>query len=813
MKKYLILIFFGLLIITRSYCQVINHQEKVLIEQLLPRNELGDNALNFLKDWVGSTKFKIPRVVEILDHPLNFPAFLDEIDSVYSAGKEPQIIHWESEILFQADFPFVDHDLIFQDFSCNRVSKPRHIFDYIEFVFQTAAEYRNKAFISLEESDMLKLEYLLYSIHMEAEDSLKYDSFFKEKGICSFDSLGISDYTEIVEKIDFNLLQQGAAQLISGFEILQEQIFQLSFNNNKIMERETEWGKFCIGTRKSDIYEEEYTFILDPGGNDFYLGDIRTSFSQPFYLIIDLAGDDFYRNENPAGLFSVMAGAGIHYDRSGNDLYRGDDYLLSALLGYQFSLDEGGDDIYRGGIHSLAAATLGISKLVNKNGNDQYHVTEFGEGYAGTLGWGALLDYGGNDQYYAGGKYLHAPLAPFDYRSMAQGFGFGIRPDWGGGIGLLYDKEGNDRYQGGVYAQAVAYWYALGIIMDKAGNDFYDAVYYPQGSGIHLAAGFLYDEQGEDHYYSKHGPGQGAAHDYGVGFLVDRAGDDSYSVEGGNGLALTNSVAIFLDVCGNDRYERNNPNNYGYANLARDSGGIGIFLDTGGNDYYAGDACQNDGRWINGTFGLGFDTLMVESADFMTELAEETAAEVDSLADISEIFRIASEWGVGSAQKKVTRAGKILLQREEEAAAYIFEKQLGTKDGLTYRAIENFARESEIFRSYLTQGLNHEDSLWVKNTISLIGDLADSTFITTLQGLLEEGRYHTTILSALGRIKTDTSTEILSGYIESESEKIRIITARGLKNIGSEKAYEILKNRKNDDSFLIRTMVKLIENN
>lgn len=811
MKKYLITIFLGFLIITQVFCQVINSQEKGLIEQLLRKDELGENALNFLKDWVGSTKFKIPLVIRILNDPLVFPAFVDQIDSVYSSWDEPDIINWENEILFQSEFLLSDHELSFNDYFRNRIRKPRQIFDYIEFIFQTAAEYRNKAFKNLEESDIMKLEYLLFSIHMEAEDSLKYNSFFKEKGICSFDSLEISDYTEIVEKIDFNLLLQGAAQLIIGYEILLEQVSYLSFTNNRITERETEWGKFCIGTRESDIYEEEYAFILDPGGDDFYLGDIYTSFRKPFYLVIDLTGDDFYRNENPAGLFSVMAGTGIHYDGAGNDLYRGDDYLFSSLLGYQYSRDEGGDDIYRGGIHSLAAATMGISKLVNRSGNDQYHVTEFGEGYAGTLGWGALLDYSGNDHYYAGGKYLHAPLAPFDYRSMAQGFGFGIRPDWGGGIGLLYDGEGNDRYQGGVYAQAVAYWYALGIIMDKAGNDFYDAVYYPQGSGIHLAAGFLYDEKGEDHYYSKHGPGQGAAHDYGVGFLVDRAGDDSYSVEGGNGLALTNSVAIFLDVCGNDRYERNNPNNYGYANLARDSGGIGIFLDTGGNDSYPVDSCQNDVRWINGTYGLGLDTLIVESPDIITELAEETAAEIDSLANISEIFRIAAEWGVGSAQKRVTRAGDILLQREKEAAEYIFEKQLGTKDGLTYRAIENFARESEIFHSYLKRGLTHEDSLWVKNTISLIGDLADSTYISGLQVLLEEGKHQTTVLSALGKIKTAKSTDILSGYIDSESEKIRVITARGLKNIGSENAYEILKSRKDDDSFLIRTMVKLIE--
>jgi hypothetical protein len=37
---------------------------------------------------------------------------------------------------------------------------------------------------------------------------------------------------------------------------------------------------------------------------------------------------------------------------------------------------------------------------------------------------------------------------------------------------------------------------------------------------------------------------------------VDSAGNDAYSIQGGNGLGLSNSVAIFVDKSGNDRYER-----------------------------------------------------------------------------------------------------------------------------------------------------------------------------------------------------------------------------------------------------------------
>jgi hypothetical protein len=103
---------------------------------------------------------------------------------------------------------------------------------------------------------------------------------------------------------------------------------------------------------------------------------------------------------------------------------------------------------------------------------------------------------------------------PNDYRTMGQGMGFGMRPDYAGGLGLLYDKSGNDKYIGGVYAQGVGYWYATGILIDESGNDVYNAIYYPQGSGIHLASGILYDGAGDDTYYSRNGPGQGAGHDW-----------------------------------------------------------------------------------------------------------------------------------------------------------------------------------------------------------------------------------------------------------------------------------------------------------
>jgi len=810
MKVFLLFIIL-IMIFDLCLAQIMTDQEKQIIEKMLRKNNLQPDALNFLKDWASDTKFKLPVVVDILNDPMKYPDFVEATKVVLESSNPRELINYFCNILYSAD---VRDEKIINDFSSyfqKKVKKTKDIFSYTFYVWEKADFYYKKVWQEISDEEKKKLEYFAYELWQEDEDSLRYQAYYRESDIKEYPKLEVEEIIPIIEKINFPDLMRSAFIFQTGFDVLSNNLEKKNFSWKKRLVKETPWGIFCIGSKKVDIYDNTYPFILDPGGNDVYSTEIRTNFRSPFYWILDLSGDDLYHSTGIGELFFTLFGLGINYDHFGDDIYHGNDFAFSSFFGYQLSHDLAGDDIYSCGLHSSGAASFGLSILMDGSGNDNYSVTELGQGFGGTLGSGMILDNQGNDLYYAGGKYLHEPLAPFDHRSLSQGFGFGVRPDLSGGIGLIYDEQGNDSYQGGVYAQAVAYWYALGMIIDCGGNDFYDAVYYPQGSGIHLAGGFLYDEQGEDHYYSKHGPGQGAAHDYAVGFLIDRQGNDIYSVEGGNGLGLTNSAAVFLDVSGDDRYERNFASNYGFANKTRESGSIGIFLDTGGEDEYPLEYCLNDTSWQKGTYGIGLDTMLVKNSEPMTGKVEEEVTEIDSSAKISEIFKIASGWGVGSNTKKVKKAGEILLRRETEAAKYIYDEKLGTKSGLEYRAIKNFVKESEEFKKYILPGLNLSDSLWVKTTISLIGELADSTYIDTLKTFLKKGKYKTTVLSALGEMKSDQSTIILQKYMNSSSEKIRVITARGLKKIDSNMSRELLLTMKDDRSFLIRSMIDLMD--
>jgi len=816
-----ITIFLILLSITFSiHAEVLNDTEIGLMKTLLEQNDMSLQSLNFLKDWARDTKFKLPVVIDILNNPLQFPKFVDETETLCEKHNPSEMICEYADILFQAGWVDSFDDTLFENYYRNNVRGAKDIFGYIEYVWEFTDHFYQKAWekISSEEKDILT--YLSYSMWQEEEDSLRYDEFYIANNITVYDSLSIEeDVIPILKKIDFPSLMYAAHISQTGFDILQKNLPSITFSNKKVLMHDSPYGLMCIGTPQAERYDEQFAFILDPAGNDIYASPIKTNWVNPYFWIIDMQGNDTYRNDTIGNLFHVFAGIGISCDMMGDDVYYGDDYTLSSFMGYTLSHDMNGNDIYEGGLNSIAAATFGLNLLIDENGCDHYSTTELGEGFAGPLAAGFLIDIDGSDMYYAGGKYLHVPLAPFDHRALSQGFGFGVRPYLGGGIGVLYDQTGNDVYQGAVYSQAVAYWYGLGIIIDKTGNDFYTAVYYPQGSGIHLAGGFLYDEEGEDHYYSKHGPGQGAAHDYAVGYLIDRKGNDIYSVEGGNGLGLTNSVALFLDACGDDRYERNVSSNFGYANTARNTGSIGIFLDTGGTDIYpiSSDTSgyienhKNDAKWSYGTYGVGWDTLMVvEEKPAMEEKAEEDAATVDSLASIKEIFSIASEWGVGSSAKRVAFAAEILLKRDMEAAEYIFENKLDTKGSLEYRAILNFTKESEFFKEYLPKALKSlEDSVTVRNAIALISELKDSTMIDTLLNVMPDKRYTGSVLLALGTIGTSRSVNILKEYMHSPSERIRVIVARGFLKIDTPESIELLGMMKDDPSFLIRTMYKL----
>lgn len=381
----------------------------------------------------------------------------------------------------------------------------------------------------------------------------------------------------------------------------------------------TPLGRLVISPQGGQLYEDEdYFLVLDLQGNDTY----RTAGSvshpdKPISLVIDVQGDDRYEavDDKAPSAGAAVFGYAMVYDLAGNDTYQGGFMAQGCgTFGVGMLFDCAGDDIYSVTQCGQGAGNGGIGVLIDRAGRDRYELLQSGQGFGFTRGCGLLLDTGGDDYYLADDTRILFPSSQTQEHntSAAQGYGTGFRDDLvtghslGGGLGMLIDTAGDDRYEAGVFSQGAGYWYGAGILADRSGNDTYRGVWYTQGSAAHFGIGVLWEGGGSDSYQASMHMSQGAGHDYSVGLLFDEAGHDVYqSASHSLGMANANGIGLFLDRMGNDVYQGGNGFNFGGAQLGmedrtlRDVGfSLGVFLDLGGNDTYNKPYCGNNKHWL-----------------------------------------------------------------------------------------------------------------------------------------------------------------------------------------------------------------------
>ncbi|MFI5181863.1 MAG: hypothetical protein ACHQPI_10765 [Thermoanaerobaculia bacterium] len=399
-------------------------------------------------------------------------------------------------------------------------------------------------------------------------------------------------------------------------------------------EAATAYGRVRVAGTGNDRHvvapgEKPFWILIDLGGDDVYVGSHATGLwpAQPVSVLIDLGGNDLYEagpGEPSQG--SGLGGVGVLWDAAGDDRYRAAERSQAfAQFGVGVLVDEKGKDDYRLGSAGQGAALFGAALLLDREGDDRYEILRDGQGYGGPGGVGALVDLSGNDRYEAVRDPARAgrPDPRADGKaanSNAQGVGVGRRVDapakgsWAGGLGLLVDVSGNDEYVGGTFCQGAGYWFGTGVLADGGGDDRYEAVWYAQGSAAHYALGTLLDAGGNDRYalVGTGGAGLGFGWDFAAGVFADLAGDDTYSaVRLALGAAMKRSTGIFLDAGGNDVYECASPAEcLGYVDddpswAVRDPAAprwhegsqAALFLDLGGTDRYPEGRGANDWTW------------------------------------------------------------------------------------------------------------------------------------------------------------------------------------------------------------------------
>jgi len=265
--------------------------------------------------------------------------------------------------------------------------------------------------------------------------------------------------------------------------------------------------------------------------------------------------------------------------------------------------------------------THALQELVGKAGEGilQSQDTPFGKIVIGGTGpnhyreaAAVILDLGGDDSYEFDAQ--RWPLLVVDlsgrdhyrWNPTAQGL-----PEQAT-VHLLYDLEGNDRYQGG--SGSVAFGtLGVSLLVDARGDDNYEAEDFSLGSGI-FGVGLLIDGSGKDRYRSRLFS-QGFGGSLGVGMLVDLRGEDNYEAAGqqhwrhpdtnfsqgvGAGFPYFSSggLGALVDLAGDDNYRGNN-----YTQGVGYYGGVGLLFDAAGKDQYSGGKFSQ-GAGVHGAVGI-----------------------------------------------------------------------------------------------------------------------------------------------------------------------------------------------------------------
>ena len=301
--------------------------------------------------------------------------------------------------------------------------------------------------------------------------------------------------------------------------------------------------------------------VFDLGGDDTYFANDYVVGNRK---VVDLGGNDIYTGTDTQGPAAGLFGTWIIDDRSGDDQYGkvgGTFSTGAACFGVGMIIDREGDDSYRGTQWSIGAGVYGAGIIMDLGEGDDEYLGEFlSIGVGGPRGFGFVFDERGDELYKADGPKPSVYDTPDVFCAFSQGMGFGYRKYAAGGIGILCDVEGDDKYQAGEFSQGGAYYHGVGILRDFSGDDNFRGNRYAQGFGVHQAFGVLIDDAGDDTYWGMTAADQGSAWDIAAGCLLDKSGNDSYTAQGmTQGSAAMQGIAYLLDLDGVDSYNGTSP--------------------------------------------------------------------------------------------------------------------------------------------------------------------------------------------------------------------------------------------------------------
>lgn len=427
------------------------------------------------------------------------------------------------------------------------------------------------------------------------------------------------DYRQLLPLVEREALLGGMLDLVGAVQRLQ-QFVKSEALPSAAWSLQTPFGWIVVDTtgRNNRHRLRDALLVLDVGGDDEY-EFLPPGDTHRMSVLVDHRGNDRYATAAPgADPSSATLGYGILWDTGGDDRYEGTEQAqASALFGAALLVDGGGSNRFVASSRSQSHAVGGIAVLASGGGDDTFSAQTYSQASAGPQGVAVLIDTAGNDRYTLDNTPLvrPSPQLPERNTSMGQGAGYGGRGDFfdgrsvAGGIGLLLDLAGDDRYEAQVFAQGVGYQEGLGMLLDDGGDDGFEGAWYAMGAAAHHAAGILLARGGgNDVYRSSHEIALGSAHDLSVGVFVDEGGNDDYAVgQLSLGVGHANSTGLFVEGTGNDRYRVMSAPcralgaayQHQWGNARETLPNLGLFMDLGGVDSYPAHCAHtaNNRRW------------------------------------------------------------------------------------------------------------------------------------------------------------------------------------------------------------------------
>ena len=243
-----------------------------------------------------------------------------------------------------------------------------------------------------------------------------------------------------------------------------------------IIEHRTPHGPVLIAGRGRTRYQgKDYAAIYDLGGDDVYANNAASSIpgAIPSAVIVDYGGDDAYESTDPFRQGCGDMGVGMLLDLEGDDNYVGLSYTQAVgFMGVGVLCDESGDDTYRGIEYHQAVGHWGAGILIDRAGRDRYDSHDASQGVGLPGGCGLLCDAGTEgDAYYCKGKVPTGYGTPGVFEGWGQGLGTGYRPYASGGVGIVLDLGGADRFEAGNFSQGGGYFYGFGMFYNAGRDD------------------------------------------------------------------------------------------------------------------------------------------------------------------------------------------------------------------------------------------------------------------------------------------------------------------------------------------------------